>query len=227
MADHGGHRKAAGHAIEPNTLRDQAVPSRAVVANRLSTETRASLERAVPRVSAWALSGYLVVVLVFAALVLPLVLHRAAWVEAEIVVLAWFVIWATLLSWLAYRGAVLDEVDDSRRAWGIRDRLKNVGNAWDVSAGTWPDAGEGIVGCLAIIVAVIVVLVIAWLFISFVLPVILIALLVLVRSLVGQVTRTADRTRGQLPGSILRGAFWAAVYTVPFAVGIWVLHAIL
>jgi hypothetical protein len=52
------------------------------------------------RWSALALLGLFAV----SAVVVPLVLHRALWVEAEAVIAAWFVIWTGALTWLGYAG---------------------------------------------------------------------------------------------------------------------------
>ena len=96
--------------IQPNVLRDPARPGAdRPVANRLAAMADAGGRARLPGVSGRSSAIFLLVLFVAVAVVLPLALHRSAWVEAEIVVAAWFVIWTVVLTWLGYSGRTVDE----------------------------------------------------------------------------------------------------------------------
>lgn len=233
--------------IRPNTLSDAAAGAEPPRPNRLSGMLSAGARARLPGVSGrW--SALLILVLFIAvAIVLPLALHRSAWVEAEIVVGAWFLIWTAVLAWLGYAGRTVDEdwgqFRPPRRLFG-RGRAKGRDVATsaldatpyvDLSGIDLPDfdggSDGGGLGCLGAILAVVVAIaavaaIVALLYftIGYAIPLIVIALYTIVRAMLNHVAARGHLTQGNLPASLARGAFWAAVYTAPLAVAILLLH---
>jgi hypothetical protein len=239
--------------IRPNTLSGAAEGSASPRPNRLSGILDAGARARLPGVSGRWSAVLLLVLFIAVAVVLPLALHRSAWVEAEIVVAAWFLIWTAVLAWLGFAGRTVDEdwgtFRAPRRLFGRGGSTGNGGRDGgtgaldaapylDLSGVDLPglDGGsdDGGLGCLGAILAVVVAVgaiaaIIALLYftIGYVIPLIAIALYTIVRAMLNHVAARGHVTQGNLPASLARGAFWAAVYTAPLAIAIWLLHVAL
>jgi hypothetical protein len=231
--------------VEPNTLSDPARPRRGEpVANRLAGMAEVGGRASLPGVSGRWSAILLLILFIGVAVVLPLALHRSAWVEAEIVVAAWFVIWTAALTWLGYSGRAVDEdwggFRRPRRLFGRGGGL-NRGSSLptdalpyvDLSGVDLPDGGGdgGGLGCLGVILAsavaiaaVAAIVVLLDFTIGYVIPLVALALYTIVRAMLNHVAARGHVTRGNLALSFARGATWAAVYTAPLAVAIWLLH---
>jgi len=243
--------------IRPNTLSSPAGHGSASVANRLSGALEAAGRARLPGVSGVWSAIALLLLLVAVAVILPLALHRSAWVEAEIVVAAWFVIWTAVLTWLGYTGRTVEQDWEPfrrpRRLFGRGRGSSGGGVAGTDTLGTvtldavpyidlggvgLPDfdgGGDGGgLGCLGAIVAGILAIValaalVALLYftIGYVIPLVAIGLYTLVRAMLNHVAARGHVTRGALALSFSRGAIWAAIYTAPLAIAIWLLHVAL
>jgi hypothetical protein len=259
-------RKQGEAAIKPNVLSESGSPRPAEVRpNRLAHALgRPARAAALPRVSTRWTGVVLIVCLVVAAVALPMILHRSAWIEAEIVLLAWFVTWTVILAWLGYSGRRL--VDDgpipvpwqrgTRKARVQRDVIPDpaadpaaatagfapagTSSSWRSSDTSWadyltlpsislPDSGDGddLVGAIVAIVLVVVAVIAIAAVTAIVLPILLALLYAAVRLMLGRVADEPDATRGHLATSIGRGVLWAAVFTGPLALGVWLIHVVL
>jgi hypothetical protein len=236
--------------IEPNVLSEPARQGASrPVANRLAAMADVGGRARLPGVSGRWSAILLLVLFVAAAIILPLALHRSAWVEAEIVVAAWFVIWTAVLTWLGYSGRAVDEdwggFQRPRRLFG-REGGSSVGRSLptdalpyvDLSGIDLPDfdgGGDGGgLGCLGVILASAVVIaavaaivVLLYFTIGYVIPLVALALYTIVRAMLNHVAARGHVTRGDLALSFARGAIWAALYTAPLAVAILLLHVAL
>jgi hypothetical protein len=170
-------------------------------------------------------------VLLIAAVAIPLLLHRAAWVEAEVIFAAWFAIWTAALWWFGFHGRPIERdwpdyaplFDGGGDGGGVSSGGSNSG--WNVLNGLdfgGIDFGEEIVALLVIlIVVVLAVFVIGW-----IVPLLVVALFTVMRALLSQSGRFADRVRGRLLPSLIVAMGWAAVYTAPLAVAVWLAHTL-
>jgi hypothetical protein len=79
---------------------------------------------------------------------------------------------------------------------------------------------------LGIIAAVIVVIGLAWVLIEVIVPVVAVLLYALVRGMLARVANDKHGCGGKSGASLLWGALWATVYTVPLAFLTWVVHLI-
>ena len=236
--------------IRPNTLSGAAGGSVSPRPNRLSGLRNAGARARLPGVSGRWSAVLLLVLFIAVAVVLPLALHRSAWVEAEIVVGAWFLIWTAVLAWLGYTGRSVDEdwgtFHPPRRLIGRgKSSGPDIGSSVvssmpyvDLSGIEMPDfdggSDGGGLGCLGAILAVVVavaaiaaIIVLLYFTVGYVIPLLVIALYTIVRAMLNHVAARGHATRGDLPASLARGAFWAAVYTAPLAVAIWLFHVAL
>jgi len=236
--------------IEPNVLSDPARPGAGrPVANRLAAMADVGGRARLPGVSGRWSAIFLLILFVAVAVVLPLALHRSAWVEAEIVVAAWFVIWTAVLTWLGYSGRTVDEdwggFHRPRRLFG-RGGGSSGGSSLPTDALPYVDLGglglpdfggggdDGGLGCLGAIVALVVVIaavaaivVLLYFTIGYVIPLVVLALYTIVRAMLNHVAARGHVTRGDLALSFARAAIWAAFYTAPLAIAILLLHVAL
>jgi hypothetical protein len=199
--------------------------------------------RFIPRVPP--LSGRLVALALmlcfaFTALAAPFAMHLPKWAEAEIVLGAWWLVWAGALATILYRGSrVSDDHRFSPNLW--------VGGSPDLSDGpkskrrgsrsggfSWADGLSGIgdvdgEGCLYVIGAILLAgaaVLMAWLLVELIVPAIFtLAYLLLIRAL-QVVTNDRHGCKGDVGRAAGYGALWATIYIAPLAAVVLVVHAI-
>lgn len=226
-------RKDAPEVVLRTTL--DAIPEQpSVAAHPYRARWRHMSMRVVPRVSGRLATVLVLVCLGLSAVSFPAVLRLPRWVEAEVVLAAWWAVLAVVLSFLLYRG--LRVADDFRLKltvpWGKsatktgeKSRLPDwLPSGCDVPSGC-ADA-EGCVVLLAIGLAVIAVLGAAWLVAEFVVPAFFFACYMLLTRALSRVANDKHDCEGNLARSIRWGATWATVYVLPLALAVFGIHAL-
>lgn len=190
---------------------------------------------ALPAVSGKASVAVLVVCFALTAVLIPTALKLPRWVEFELVLAAWWLVWAGSLSLLLYRGARL--ADDFAQP-GSQPSSRPSGPAWfalgDLGWGA-SLGGDSLVGAilgivLEIVLAIaisIVVMFFVWLVMEFAIPVLAFGLYFVVRGMLAHVVNDRHRCRGRLVRAVAWGATWATAYTAPLAALVWTVHALL
>jgi hypothetical protein len=175
----------------------------------------------ITRASAQRLTIGIIGALLFTAAAVPFALHLPRWLEAEVVVGAWWSIWSVVLAVVAYRGTKVE--DDHRPGSG---RVVDLGGSAKLVS--LADVTPDVEGCLVGIVVLAVVglaLLGAWLVAELVAPaVFIVAYRCVVRALA---KAHAANTRGDALRSALSGIGWAAVGTVPLAGVVAIVHLLL
>lgn len=165
---------------------------------------------------------------VFSALVVPFAVHLPRWVELETVLLAWWAVWAVVLSALGMKGGLKDDHDLVLRfpSFGERrvprERLGPRSFWWWVGeAFSFATELEALVFLVLLFAALAVLLVGVWLVVELAAPALFfITYLGLVRAL--------RHVRPRAPGpAIAAGTLWATVYVAPLAALVWGLHVVL
>jgi hypothetical protein len=216
--------------IQPNTLSEPPRAGRRdVAANRLSSVRATGARARLPGVSGRTSAIVLLVLFVVVAVVLPLALHRSAWVEAEIVVLAWFAIWTAVLAWMGYGGRSVEK--DWTPFVAPRRGSSSGGGSFGDGGWSFPTLGDGdlgtdILGALVAIVLIAALAVLLYFTIGYLIPLVAIGLYTLVRTMLNQVAARGPGTQGDLAGSLGRAVVWAAIYTAPLALLIWLVHVV-
>jgi hypothetical protein len=165
--------------------------------------------------------GILAALLVTAAAV-PFALHLPRWVEAEIVVGAWWTIWSVVLGVVAYRGTKI--ADDHRPGSGRVTGLDGDSPKWAWLLEASPDA-EACLVAIVVFLVVGVALLGAWLVVELVAPAVFI---VAYRGVVRALAKAqAANTRGNAVRSALSGMGWAAIGTAPLAIVVAIAHRLL
>jgi hypothetical protein len=156
------------------------------------------------------------------AAAVPFALHLSRWVEAEIVVGAWWAIWSVVLGVVAYCGTKV--ADDHRPGSGRVTGLNGESPKWVSLLDASPDA-EACLVALVVFAIVGLALLGAWLVVELVAPAVFI---VAYRGVVRALAKAqAANTRGNAVRSALSGMGWAALGTAPLAAVVAIAHALL
>lgn len=190
------------------------------------------------RISGKGTAVLLVLSLLIAAILVPFILRQPVWIEFEIVLAFWWLIWFVILTTLLYQGwrvsndhtgheprnwltgkkFIASKKDDSvsqekSRSSLIADFISSMGSLNGVN-------GEG---CLFLI-AILILLSGIWLIFELALPAIFFMLYAVSRGMIAQVTNDRHRCRNHLARSFIWGFTWATLYTAPLALTVWLVH---
>ena len=156
----------------------------------------------------------------FTGTLIPLVLRLPRWLDFEVVIAAWWVLWAIILTKLLYKGEqVIDDFQrkDARRWFNTQDH--------DLTGCSGCGYGADIEGC-AVILGLIAAVALVWFLVEIAIPVVFFMRYFLVRGMLARVVNDQVRCRGDLSLSTLRGILWATIYSVPLAATVWIIHFI-
>lgn len=192
-------------------------------------ERRRRLVQAIklPRVSGKAMAAALVLCFLVTGLLVPIILRKEPWIDAEFVVGAWWLIWVVVLAAVLYQGhRVTDDHQlGEARSWGLADWFKSwysSGNAIDISV-TSVDSEACAIGCL-IIAALPLFVGLIWFFVEIAVPELIFVAYFLVRGQLAHAVNDRHHCRGNLIRSVAWGTLWATVYTAPLAGLVWFVH---
>jgi hypothetical protein len=165
---------------------------------------------------------WLLVCLIITALLIPLVLKKPLWVELEIVVVVWWLLWGVVLTKLLYKG---EQIADDHQQHKARDWF---GLNKEGSGSSGPDlggCGPGVdaEGCL-VLLGLIVALFLVWILIEFALPILFFMLYFLIRGMLVHAVHDKPQCQGNWSMAAFRGFLWATIYTAPLAGTIWLVH---
>lgn len=176
-----------------------------------------------------------------AAVLLPMAIRLPRWIEAEIVLGAWWLIVAATLVALLYRGFRLRDDLVYFLPWdrpaasegspapkskpGLGDHLSGADLSGCGNGCSGLD-GEGCVGALAVALALTVALGAAWIFVELALPIAFVLTYWLFMRAIGRVANDRHGCEGDVMRSLGWGALWATIYVAPLAGLTWAAHAI-
>jgi hypothetical protein len=178
-----------------------------------------------PLVSGKGSVGVLVGCFALTALLIPVALRLPAWIEAQLVLVAWWLTWTGALTLLLVTGrGVADDRPDMERT-GPDDARSWWGSLAFPEFDGGNDAGwAGVVAITLGVLLLIVILVAAWFLILVAIPVLALVGYFLVGGMLAQVANRPHACRGRPLRALAHGAFWASVYTMPLALGVWAVH---
>jgi hypothetical protein len=178
------------------------------------------------RVSGTFTALWLVACLVLTAVLIPAVLRLPRWVEFEIVLGVWWLVWFAVLTWFLHAGLrVADDLTlHQPRNWFSSGQGRSEG----ASSGGWWDGffwGSSCGGDAGLVLVLIVALLAGtWFLIEIAIPVVCFLLYLITRGMLAGVTNDRNRCRGSLGRAAARGLAWATVYTAPLAATVWFVH---
>jgi hypothetical protein len=160
-----------------------------------------------------------------AALVIPVAAHLPRWIEIELVLGAWWLLWVITLVVLLFQGVAVD--DDTSAPTFARGSTKGLGGAVGETASNleWFDGcgfaacGEGCLIAAGILLAVFALLAV----IEFLIPAIAILLFASIGGMLARAVNDRHECEGRFGLSVLWGLLWATLYTGPvIAIVAWV-----
>jgi hypothetical protein len=187
------------------------------LARRLANRMR------LPRLSGKAAAAWLVLFLLLPAVLIPAVVRLPVWVDVEIVLGVWWLVWFGVLARLLYTGQRVsdDHALQSPRSWfGSKEGwLDGLGLGLDPLLEI-----EGCaIGCL-IVVGLILLFGGLWFLIEIAIPLVWFLLYLMVRGMLAMVINDRHRCRGRLGRSVAWALVWASAYTAPLALAVWFIH---
>lgn len=224
------------------TLRtvEEAVPEPDAALQRPAHPYRArarnAVMRAVPRVSGTQATLLVLVCLGLCAVAFPAAMRLPPWAEIEIVLVAWWGVFAAVLSFLLFKG--LRIADDFRftlsrpgadpKTSAASSTRKEKSSWLDPSGCTDLGGCSGVEGCGAAVVIVIVIGLAAgatWLVAELVVPLFFAASYLLLTRALARVANDKHECAGKLQRSLGWGVVWATLYVLPVAAAVWGIHA--
>jgi hypothetical protein len=201
-------------------------------------------ERRRLRLSGKAAAFGLVMAFLATGILIPAVLKLPVWIDFEIVLAAWWVIWLAVLTAMLYHGQRVTDDHQLPQAhswltlWKKQEPAKKTnpnprrqastssgwGNGWYYFGS---DDGEGCLWILGMIVAAIVLVFALWFLIEVAIPLVLFVLYLVTRGMLSRVINDRHHCKGRLGRAISWALVWATVYTVPLAAVVWCVHFVL
>jgi hypothetical protein len=190
-----------------------------------------------PRLSGKASAAWLLVCFLLTGLLIPAVVRLPLWIDFEIVLAAWWLVWLVVLASLLYKGQRVADDHQMRepRNWfaSAKEAKKTTATGgrnsgwWDVFFG-WTFIGDfdGLAFWCLIIIGLVLLVGVAWLLIEVAVPVVLFLLYFLTRGMLAHVVNDRHHCRGRLGRALAWGCIWATAYTAPLAVFVWIVHQV-
>jgi hypothetical protein len=170
-------------------------------------------------------AALIVVCLATAAVLIPVAAHLQPWIEFELVLGAWWVVWAIALSWVLVHAHVVEHDVSAPTSKGLRsDSLGAEGPGCLADVADCLGGGGCIeaLGWLAIGALVLVGLVFV---VEVLIPGIAFLLYLAVRGMLARVTNHHRNCEDKPLLAAMWGSLWATAYTAPIALIVWAVHA--
>lgn len=181
-----------------------------------------------PHVSGKASAGWLVACFALTAAFIPMAVRLPLWIDFEMVVAVWWVIWVGVLARLLYVGR---PVSDDHKLGQPRFWLQSVfgpsKSAASSTWGWWPM--WDVEGCAFVFVVIILLCALAFaarVVVEVAVPVVAFLLYLLVRGMLATVLNYDHGCRGRIVRSAARAVLWATLYTAPLAGIVWLIHRV-
>jgi hypothetical protein len=203
-----------------------AFDARARVGHPYRTRLRRLARAVAPPLSGRATVLVVALALALPAIALPFSLGLPRWIEAELVLAAWWLIWVATLSTLLFKGFRLshDFVLAPRR-WRFDPSPSGDGSAAAAGCGDVSAClGEAISGVLILLLLTALAFVVAWLLVELVAPLVFLLTYTLIRGAIARVANDEHGCEGNLGSALGWGTLWATVYVAPLALAVWGLH---
>jgi hypothetical protein len=229
-------RRDQSRTIRDRNALSSAPPAHEGAQRRLLKLTRAPLLMASPVSGVWT-SGILIACMIVVGVALPGILHLPRWVEVEIVLGAWWLLWAMCLTVLLYRGwrisndhllakpSVPWDRDENALAPSRRDRDGCGCDGCDPTAGCSDGScGEVVFEGLIVAVVLAAVALSAWVVVELVAPTLFFFAYVLVRNSLARVANDRHDCTHDILRALAWGAYWASLYIIPFILLLAAIH---
>ena len=168
-----------------------------------------------PLISRKPLVLVMLVCLALSGILIPVGAHLPRWIEAEIVLAAWWVIWVGMLTYLLYQGHVVD--DDALEVKFRSGKTGDLLNPFDMID---PLSGCLDGGCQTLALGVLAIgLLIGAVFVmvEFVIPAVAVLLLLSIGGMIARAVNDTNACQGRFGVALLWGSIWSTLYIGPIA----------
>jgi hypothetical protein len=189
-----------------------------------------------PRLSGRASVAWLILCLLLPAFLIPAAVRLPIWIDFEIVLGIWWLVWLLVLARLLYTGQRVtdDHALQAPRSWfGARGagkkppRQSASGSGWleglNWGGGGAFDSEAFAIGCL-VVVGLILLVGGIWFIVEIAVPVTAFLLYLLVRGMLACVVNDRHHCRDHVGRSLAWSGLWATVYIAPLALAVWFVH---
>jgi hypothetical protein len=183
-------------------------------------------------VSARRAIALMVLVMAAVAVLVPLPLHRPAWIEAEAVLGVWWAIWAVVLAWMLYVGVGLrdDLATGAEDGEGWWYHLHRLDLSWFAQADWLGVETGGVWMAILVLLLLGVFMLIGVLLVDVVLPLLVplgyAVVLWMLRRVVQHDQHHHEGRSRNLARSLGLGVWWASVYSAPLALAVVLVHVL-
>lgn len=196
---------------------------------------RKVLSHVAPRVSGTTTALVVGSAFLVSGVLLPTALKLPRWIETELVLVAWWVVLSTVLTFLLHRGYRLADdwvyfspwdrpsADETKPSTPTAKSAKS-GVDWGCSDGCSGIDGEGALVALVVGAALALLLGAAWVLVEIAAPLVCLVVYALVLRAVGRVARDNHHCEGDLARALGWGVGWATLYLLPLAALTGILH---
>jgi len=172
-------------------------------------------------------------------LIVPLIGKFPPWIDFEILMAAWWIVWVITLSYMLYSGSQVsdDHSLGSPRNWlgFLKSDKKAPAPTRSTSTDGWDWAwlglnlGVDIEGCAVVLIgilALILAFVGLWVLLEIVIPTLAFIAYFMIRGMLAKVTNDIHNCEGSVPRSVGWASVWATVYTAPVALIVYLAHVL-
>lgn len=171
-----------------------------------------------PKVSRKPLVLVIALCLVLSGVLIPVGAHLPRWVEAEIVLAVWWLVWVCMLTALLFRGEAVD--DDTRWLPFGGEKSGMMLDSLGILDPVGCIAGEGCATVILTIAAVLLAGLALMVLVEFIVPAIALLLLASIGGMLARAVNDRHECAGRFGASLLWGAVWATLYIGPVAAAV-------
>ena len=207
-------RARQAHAIRVRAKAPAQVPPQSPYRGRLRRLARA----VAPPISGQMTVLVTVMLMALIAAAVPKVLTLPRWIEWELVMGGWWLVWTGIFSVLLFRGwRIADDMPDLRRGKDDSPSSKRFLHALSNIGDPGCADPEGCVAAIFFLLALAVALAVAWVVVELVLPVMIAAAYWLIVRALTRVANDHHDCEGHVGRSLGWASLWALLYTAPLA----------
>ncbi len=157
------------------------------------------------------------------AMLIPHAAHLPRWIETEMVLGTWWLIWVGVIAWLLCRGCrVGDDMARPALNWNL-DWPEGSAGSGDSCAGAVIDAACS--DAFVIVLAVILTVVGIWFIVEVLVPALAFLLYFVLRSMLALAVNDQRDCGGRPLRALFWSLVWATLYTAPIALVVWTAHS--
>ncbi len=170
-------------------------------------------------VSGLVTAAIMAVSFLLSAILIPVAAHLPRWIEFELVLTFWWMVWFAVSVTLLYQGVgVQDDVSAPHMPSGVTSGCLDADPSCN---GCVAPIGDGCGEIFGWIFLAIIFWVAIWFIVELMLPALAFAIYWIIVRLLGRIVNDRHDCKGSVVRSVFWGFVWATVYTLPLVATVW------